>query len=611
MGTRFQPARPERVRFGSLADISALIREGIKVHIRAFILSGPSGMLKPIMPKMDASGVAHLLNEFGRRVMLYGGNPYRAKAYLRAAERVALLTEPLGSLLAQNRLREIPGVGEAIAESITKLYATGSLPSLEKMRAEIPESVLEMLTVPGLRPEKVLKLYRELGIKNLEELEAACKEDRLKSVKGLGPALQRKIILGLQAKQPSQGRHIHRAAELMEGAKASLQRSNLGLQKIEIAGDLRRGNELITDLSLIAQKSGAKVSPLKFGELTVHVANPQRFGAALLFATGSEAHLRQLRRLAQKRGLSLEPNGLYRDGKLLAGRSEKDIYAALGLDFIEPELREGRNEIALARGHRFPPLVQLGDLRGILHAHTTASDGVNTLEQMASAVRKRGYSYFGVADHSRSAHYAGGLSLEQIDAQHGAIDELNLRYGESFYIFKGIESDILPDGSLDYPDPILSRFDFVVASVHGQFRKDRESQTERILRAVANPYTTILGHMTGRQLLRRPGYDIDVERILAACAERGVAVEINANPWRLDLDWRWHQKALELGCMFSINPDAHSTSEIDLIKWGVAMARKGGVPSERVLNALDLQSFRHYLEDRARIMSECSRTTPR
>jgi DNA polymerase (family 10) len=310
-------------------------------------------MLKPIMPKMDASGVAHLLNEFGRRVMLYGGNPYRAKAYLRAAERVALLTEPLGSLLAQNRLREIPGVGEAIAESITKFYATGSLPSLEKMRAEIPESVLEMLTVPGLRPEKVLKLYRELGIKNLEELEAACKEDRLKSVKGLGPALQRKIILGLQAKQPSQGRHIHRAAELMEGAKASLQRSNLGLQKIEIAGDLRRGNELITDLSLIAQKSGAKVSPLKFGELTVHVANPQRFGAALLFATGSEAHLRQLRRLAQKRGLSLEPNGLYRDGKLLAGRSEKDIYAALGLDFIEPELREGRNEIALARGTDF------------------------------------------------------------------------------------------------------------------------------------------------------------------------------------------------------------------------------------------------------------------
>jgi DNA polymerase (family X) len=552
------------------------------------------------MSNQDATKIASLLNEFGRRAMLYGGNPYRAKAYLRAADHVALLTEPLGSLIAQNRLIEIPGVGKAIAESITKLYATGSHPSLEKMRADFPESVLEMLSVPGLRPEKVVKLYKEIGIKNLEELEAACKGDRLKSVKGLGLALQRKILAGLEAKQSSPSRHLHRAAALMETAKTSLERSNLGLQKIEIAGDLRRGSELISNLSVVAQKPGAKLSPLKFGELTVCVANPQRFGAALLFATGSEGHLKQLRRLAQKEGLSLQPTGLYRDGKLLAARSEKEIYAALGLDFIEPELREGRNEIALARRHKLPSLVQLDDLRGILHAHTSASDGVNTLEQMANAVSKRGYSYFGVADHSRSAHYAGGLSPQQLEAQHDAIDALNMRYGDSFHVFKGIESDILPDGSLDYPEEILRRFDFVVASVHGQFRKDREAQTERILQAVANPYTTILGHMTGRQLLRRPGYDVDIERILGACAEHGVAVEINANPWRLDLDWRWHSKALGLGCTFSINPDAHSTAEIDLIKWGVVMARKGGVPPNRVLNALDLASFGAHLEARAR-----------
>ena len=221
---------------------------------------------------------------------------------------------------------------------------------------------------------------------------------------------------------------------------------------------------------------------------------------------------------------------------------------------------------------------------------------------MAEAARKRGYAYFGVADHSKSAHYAGGLSLEEVAEQHAAIDELNRDYGDSFRIFKGIESDILPDGSLDYPDEVLKTFDFVVASVHGQFRKDRETQTDRIVRAVANPHTTILGHMTGRQLLRRPGYEVDIERILAACAEHGVAVEINANPWRLDLDWRWHQKALELGCMFSINPDAHSTAEIDLVKWGVTMARKGGVPAERVINALDLPRFRAYLAAR----SECN-----
>jgi DNA polymerase (family 10) len=219
---------------------------------------------------------------------------------------------------------------------------------------------------------------------------------------------------------------------------------------------------------------------------------------------------------------------------------------------------------------------------------------------MAEATRERGYSYFGVADHSRSAHYAGGLSREEIAAQHAEIDQLNRRFGRGFRIFKGIESDILADGSLDYPDEILAKFDFVVASVHGRFKLDRMEQTERILRAVSNPHTTILGHMTGRQLLRRPGYEVDIERILSACAKHGVAIEINANPWRLDLDWRWHQRALELGCIMSINPDAHSTDEIDLTHWGVEMARKGSVPEGGVLNCLDLPAFAALLKDRRR-----------
>jgi DNA polymerase (family 10) len=370
------------------------------------------------------------------------------------------------------------------------------------------------------------------------------------------------------------------------------------LRAITVAGDLRRGAELISELALVAEKEVPETSQLRFGELTVHVANHDRLGATLLFATGSKSHLDQLQALAKKKGLSLDPNGLRRNGKVIAAGTEKEIYEALGLQFIEPELREGRGEIVLARKNRLPRLVRYEDIHGILHAHTNASDGVNTLKQMAEATRKRGFSYFGVADHSKSAHYAGGITVEQIAAQHEAIEELNARYGDGFRIFKGIESDILVDGSLDYPDEILSRFDFVVASVHGQFRKDRASQTERILRAVTNPHTTILGHMTGRQLLRRPGYDVDVERILAACAEHGVAVEINANPWRLDLDWRWHQKAIDLGCWFSINPDAHSTAEIDVTKWGVAMARKGGVSPDRVLNALDLTAFHAHLEAR-------------
>jgi DNA polymerase (family 10) len=236
-----------------------------------------------------------------------------------------------------------------------------------------------------------------------------------------------------------------------------------------------------------------------------------------------------------------------------------------------------------------------------LHAHTIASDGGATLKQMAEATRARGYAYFGVADHSRSAHYAGGLSPEEITEQHRDADRLNRGFGRGFFVFKGIESDILADGSLDYPAAILRTFDFVVASVHSLFRKPRADQTERIVQAVRNPFTTILGHMTGRQLLRRPGYEIDIETVLRACAATGVAVEINANPWRLDLDWRWHRRALELGCMFSINPDAHSTAEIDLTRWGVAMARKGGVPRDRVLNCLSRSALaKHFVARRER-----------
>jgi DNA polymerase (family 10) len=289
-----------------------------------------------------------------------------------------------------------------------------------------------------------------------------------------------------------------------------------------------------------------------------------------------------------------------RGGKTVAAESERRIYKALGLPFIEPELREGRDELARAAAGALPKLVRDEDIRGILHSHTDRSDGAHTLQQMAEATRERGYAYFGVADHSKSAHYAGGLSVEEIREQQKEVKRLNQHFGRAFRVFSGIECDILPDGSLDYADDVLASFDFVVASVHGQFRKDKRAQTDRILRALTNPYVTILGHMTGRQLLRRPGYEVDIEAILKACARYGVAVEINANPWRLDLDWRFHQHALELGCMMSINPDAHATSELDLTHWGVMMARKGGVPSTRVLNCLPLNAIARYFTKRRR-----------
>jgi DNA polymerase (family 10) len=553
---------------------------------------------------LDASAVARLLREFGQRTALRGDNPFKAKAYARAADNLLTLGETLDDLIAQDRLREIPGVGEAIAEIITRLHATGSHPGLERMREEVPEGVLDLLTVPGLRPDKIVKLHRELGVSSLGELEEAVRSGRLAKVKGLGAALANKILQGLEIRRSALGRrHLHRAAELLQSAERHLKAARLGILRVTPAGDFRRGCELVRDLALVAEVRSLPQGPEQIAaseQLTVYLTDRARAGATLLFATGSAAHVEALRALAADKGLTLDAQGLRRGDAVIAAATEEDIYAALRLPPIPPELREGADEIALALAGKLPALVSDDDIRGILHAHTDRSDGVDTLEEMAAATRRKGYAYFGVADHSKSAHYAGGLSVEEIAAQQAEIDRLNRRYRGRFRIFKGIESDILSDGSLDYPDDVLATFDFVVASVHSRFKLDRNAQTERIVRAVANPHTTILGHMTGRQLIRRPGYDVDVEKILAACAEHGVAVEINANPWRLDLDWRWHRKALELGCTMSINPDAHSTDEIALTHWGVEMARKGGVGKSRVLNCLSLDKFREYLEARRR-----------
>jgi DNA polymerase (family X) len=548
----------------------------------------------------EAQQVAKLLREYAQRTALRGGNPYRAKAYSRAADSLAALAIPLNRLIEEDRLTEIPGVGEAIADIITKLHRTGSHPSLEKLRKEIPAGVLEMLTVPGLRPEKVLRLHKDLGIASLVELEAAANDDRIRKAKGLGASLQTKILQNLAIAKSGEGRlHLNRAAALIEHALASLAKLRPDLKHVTVAGDFRRGCELVADLALVAegvQEEGAPVA-LNSSGLKIHVTDRKHFGATLLHATGSAEHLDQLRTLAERKSMTLQADGL-RKGRRLMAAKEEDIYEALGLQFIEPELREGRGEIERALKGELPELVTDRDLRGILHCHTDASDGTETLETMANATRKRGFQYFGVADHSQSAHYAGGLSPEEIDTQHHEANRLNKSFGKEFRILKGIESDILADGSLDYPDEILSRFDFVVASIHGRFKLEEKEQTARLLRAISNPRTTILGHMTGRQLMRRPGYDVDIETVLRACARYGVAIEINAHPWRLDLDWRWHQAALDFGCMLSINPDAHSIGELDHMHWGVEMARKGGVPADRVLNAMSLTQLMRHLKRR-------------
>src|SRR3954469_2586234 len=554
------------------------------------------------MAGLDASAVAGLLVELGRRTALAGDNYFSAKAYQRAADTLSALVEPLDQVIAENRLRELQGIGETIADIITKLHRTGTHPLLERLRRDPPEGVLDMLSIPGLKPEKINILHKQLGITDLAALEAAAHEDRLRKVKGLGAAVQRKILEGLKIREHGLGaRHLHRAEELAVSAKKTLERSLPGLIRTITAGDLRRGGELVSNLALVAEVEQLTGPPktITSGEMSVYLTDARRFGIGLLFATGSARHLEALQRRAAAMGMRLTPEGLRRGRRMVAAGTEAEIYEALGLQYIEPELREGLDEIERAAAEEIPPLVTAEDLRGVLHAHTTASDGTDTLEAMAQASFAQGYQYIGITDHSKTAHYAGGLSVAEIEQQHAEIDRLNASFGGRFHVFKGIESDILPDGSLDYPEDVLRRFDFIIGSIHGQFRLDREAQTERLVRAASNPFVTVIGHMTGRQLLRRPGYDVDIERVLIACAEHGVAVEVNGNPWRLDLDWRWLRRGIELGCKFSVNPDAHSTSEIgSSTRWGLAIARKSGMPADRVINTLDRDSFARWLQAR-------------
>jgi DNA polymerase (family 10) len=368
------------------------------------------------------------------------------------------------------------------------------------------------------------------------------------------------------------------------------------LRRITIAGDVRRQCELAEDLSLVAISDNPQTEKPVLDDIRIHYCDDKSFGAALLFATGSPGHIRSLATLAKAKHLILTPAGLKKGRKVVASETEEEIYESLDLAVIPPELREDQGEISRAKKRILPRLVTGEHVQGILHAHTVRSDGANTLQEMAEATRTRGFGYLGITDHSQSAHYAGGLKTTDVSEQREEADGLNRAYGRSFHIFRGIESDILAEGGLDYPEAVLKRFDFIIASIHSRFKLDRDMQTARIIHAVRNRYTTVLGHMTGRQLLRRPGYEVDVEAILKACATYQVAVEINANPWRLDCDWRWHQMAMSLGCMMSINPDAHSTSEIDNLRWGVAMARKGGISPDRVINCLSAADFHRFLQ---------------
>ena len=485
------------------------------------------------MPKketLQAADVIALLREIAQRMKLRGGNRFRARPYETAADRLGTITRPLAEVIAAGELTSIAGIGSAIAGVIERLYTTGSHPTLEKLRKEIPQGVLHMLSILGLRSDQILTRYQQTGISNAETLQKAIDSGELEGKKGFTPAFKQKVLQGLKIRREvARKYHIHRATALLEEAKTNLGTTHPNLRNITIAGDVRRQCELVEDLSLVAISDKPRRAKPVLGDIRLHLCREDNFGNTLLWATGSAAHIQALVAMAKKKKLTLTPDALTRGRTVIASKTEEEVYQALGLAFIPPEWREGHGEIEQASKNALSQLVTREAIQGILHAHTIRSDGANTLEEMAEAARQRGFSYF------------------------------------------------------------------IIASIHSRFTMDRAMQTARIIRAVQHPYTTILGHMTGRQLLRRPGYDVDVKAVLKACAEFRVAVEINAHPWRLDVDWRWHQMAMKFGCMMSINPDAHSTDELDNVKWGVAMARKGGIPPERVINCMSAPQFTRFI----------------
>jgi DNA polymerase (family X) len=522
--------------------------------------------------------ILEALNITARLMELHGENPFKTRAYTNAAFRLGKLRYDFEGK-TQAEIESIEGIGKGISAKIFELATTGKTSDLTSLLDRTPPGVIQMLGIKGLGPKKVRQLWLELNCESIGELLYACNENRLLTLKGFGEKTQEQVRQSVEFKLGNNNR-FHYAVVIAAVTKLiEAIRKAAPAMLVEVTGELARKNEIIENVQVLLSAP----LPGDFSELEAGVPLPVQyiFCAPSEFARRSVEHSAVATHLDQIRFADLPP-GEHLD--------ERSVYDALGLQFIAPELREGRGEVELARQGKLPGLIAYDDLKGVLHNHSTWSDGVDSLQDMADFCRSQGFTYLGICDHSRTAVYARGLSVERVFEQQAEIDRLNNSYSD-FRILKGIESDILGDGSLDYPDEVLKTFDFVVASVHSNLKMSEEKATARLLRAIENPYTSILGHPSGRLLLSRPGYPLDYRKIIDACAANKVDIELNAHPYRLDIDWRWISYCLEKGVMISINPDAHHRQGVLDMKYGVAVARKGMLGPAECLNALPLQQL--------------------
>lgn len=575
---------------------------------------------------MTKSEIVAALDEIGTLLELTGENDFRVRAYKNGARALDQLEGDFKQLVASGTLSKTRGIGDALQEKITTLFNTGSLNYLDELRASVPPGLLEMLKLPGIGPQKVKLLHSVLQIDTIEKLKIACDRDQVSQVKGFGKKTQTKILEGI-AYLGTIGQRVRMdLARALADVLIDQIRALPGVIRAVVCGSVRRGRETAKDIDILVSSANAEpimdafvkfpqvlkvvnhgptkssiVAQLNVdGEAVVlnvdlRVVQDSEFPYAVVYFTGSKEHNIRLRQRAIERDLSLNEYALAGESKSVTCETEQELYTALDLEYVPPELREDTGEIEAAEKKELPKLLEYSDIRGVFHNHTTASDGKATLEVMAKQAQALGWEYFGVADHSQSLTVANGLSADRVREQWKLIDELNKSF-KNFRIFKGIESDILLDGSLDYDDDVLAGFDYIVASVHSHFNLSEDEQTERICKAIANPFTTMLGHATGRLLLRRPAYKLDIERVLQTAAKHNTMIEINAQPSRLDLEWTHVKRAKALGVKIVINPDAHTPAELALTEYGVTVARRGWLSKADVFNTMKLDDVMNELK---------------
>jgi len=565
---------------------------------------------------LENKEISKVFERIGKLLELKGENVFKIRAYYNAARTIADLPYSLKEAAADGTLKNINGIGEALEKKILELVNTGKLEFLDRLESEIPHEIIEMLRIPGLGPKKIHKLINSLGIKTIGELEYACRENRLKNMDGFGARSQENILRGIELIKSFKGQVLYSEAELLSHEILSVLKNIHGVNKLSTAGSLRRCMETVKDVDIVAAtdenhrttivdsfvsmqgieevlESGQKKVSVRFKSglvCNLFIVNEHEFPCALHYFTGSAGHTAALRSFAEKNGLKISEYGISRNGFLLNVEDEADFFSKLKMTCIPPELRENNGEIEAALEKKLPELITYNDIKGIFHLHTVWSDGANTIAEMAEAAKTMGMEYIGISEHSSSASYAGGLTVDDVKRQWEEIDRFNAE-DHGIHVFKGIESEILPDGSLDYNDNIINQFDFVIASIHSWFSMTSEEATQRIIRAVSHPSVTMLGHPTGRLLLAREGYPVDMEKILDACSEYNVIIELNANPQRLDIDWRYLREAKKRKIPVSINPDAHSASTLSFLRYGINIARKGWLEKEDVFNTNSLDTL--------------------